>query len=89
MEPTTMAPCDECDKDNADLYTRSLRHFNLRDEVYKLKLLLIGKNDPIYRVYVEEKINTILNKLPISLSGNKIGIFNDWKRIEIAKQYRQ
>lgn len=69
-------------------YQESLLHFNMRDEVKKLSLIIqaplgqIKSEDQIFvaRTYVLEKLVSMLTEMPIALDAEKQGQFNRWKR---------
>lgn len=63
-------------------YEESMIHFNMRDEVKKLGLIIQApmEHDPtIYRSYVLEKLVSILTETPIGLYPVLAGQFNRWK----------
>lgn len=89
----TFLPCEECKK-GATPYERSLPHFNIKDEVLKLKLILdnppsqtptmsgpAGYDDAfIGRGYVAEKLDNILEGAPITLDPYLRNKFNALKQ---------
>lgn len=48
-------------------YERSLTSFSLRDEVLKLRLIVQESKAPIYPSYIMEKLNRLVNGIPIAL----------------------
>lgn len=52
-------------------YERSLTSFSLRDEVLKLRLIVQESKELIHPSYVLEKLNRILNCMPIALDPGK------------------
>lgn len=57
-------------------------HFNMRDEVKKLGLIIQEPNErepTVYRTYVLEKLVAILCETPIALHPVLAGQFNRWK----------
>ena len=64
-------------------YEESMTHFNMRDEVKKLGLIVQDRlpGEPeIYRSYVLEKLVAILTETPISLHPILAEQFNRWKQ---------
>ena len=57
-------------------YKKSFIELNPYWECIKLKIIIEGKKGPVFRNYILEKINRIINKVPISLDYEKQVKFN-------------
>lgn len=61
-------------------YEQSFYDFNLANEVIKLRLIVRASNAPIHPPYILEKLNRIVDGIPISLDMGKQQEYNRIKR---------